>query len=153
MDPPSVWWRNGQNGTCLRLHSEEQGQTWSFFFPPCQLSLPSWLTLYFLDFLLFNVWMPTLEQMAGLNAREVVRLAVSPEQVLRDHMKPKAQATQACKPGVPESTIWTSRLTTKAETLSLCGEHAPTLLRDLLFKFTYFIYTWHSFLCRQPRNF
>lgn len=150
----SIWWCNVQNVICLRLHFKEQCQTW-YFFLLFQLSPPCWLSLHLLGFLLFNVWLPTLEQMAGLNAREVVKLAVSPPQVLPDYLKAKAQATKAYKLGVPESTIWTSCLAQqlKAETLVLCGEHVPNLLWDFLCKFTYLISSWNSFLCHQLWNF
>lgn len=43
--------------------------------------------------------------MAGLNAREAVKLAVSPQQVPPDYMKARAQVTKAYKLGVPESPI------------------------------------------------
>lgn len=121
----------------------------------CQLSPPRWLALHLRGFLPFNVWTPTLEQMAGLNAREVVKLAVSPPQVLPEYMKAKAQATKAYQLGIPEGTIWTSRLTQqlKVETLVLWGEHVSTLLRDFLFKFTYFISHWNRVLCHQPWDF
>lgn len=95
------------------------------------------------------------QQMARLNARAVVKLAVPPEQVLPDNTKAKAYATKAYKCRGPKKHNLNFLFNSPTQNWKLCfrEENIALICLVIFFKLTYFIFSWSSFPWHQPCNF